>query len=225
MENLPRIVPASDRSLLVVFGDDTATDSHVQVLQLTRALGADPGICNLHPAFATVLVDFDPRVESAPAVARRIERLLQGLAGAAIPEPRTVTIPVCYERDCAPDLEEVAAIHGLAPDVVVGMHVEAAYRVDFIGFSPGFPYLSGLPAALATPRLDTPRTRVPAGSVAIGGSHAGVYPIESPGGWRLIGRTPMRLFAPEREPMSRLEMGDRVRFEPISRSDFDRLAP
>ena len=134
---------------------------------------------------------------------------------------RTVDIPVCYGGAFGPDLESVAELHGIPADEVVRMHSAATYTVYFLGFVPGFGYLGGLPDALRTPRLSSPRTRVPAGSVGIAGSQAGVYPFSTPGGWRLLGTTPLRMFQKDREGMSLLAIGDEVRFRPISAAEFE----
>src|SRR5262249_55828790 len=132
------------------------------------------------------------------------------------PESRTIDIPVCYGGECGPDLEDVARHTGLAPAEVIARHSAVTYLVYFLGFSPGFPYLGGLAPELATPRLSAPRKRVPAGSVAIGGRQTGVYPVESPGGWRIIGRTDLRLFDPNAEPPALLRTGDSVRFVSVN---------
>jgi KipI family sensor histidine kinase inhibitor len=137
------------------------------------------------------------------------------------PEAPIVEIPVCYEgEDNAPDLADVARRAGLGIEETIRRHAEPVYRVRFLGFMPGFPYLDGLDPALAAPRLDTPRTRVPAGSVAIGGIHAGIYPFATPGGWRIVGRTPLRLYDPVRDARALLGIGDRVRFVPISSAEL-----
>ena len=204
--------PASDRALLISFGEEISADVHRQVFQLTHALEGVPGILNLHPAFASVLVEFDPRrrthAELEETIGERLASASEQDAGPA----RTVEIPVRYGGDAGPDLEDVARHTGLAPGRVVELFAAAEYVVYFVGFATCFPYLGGLPPELATPRLSAPRKRVPVGSVAIGGAHAGVYPLPSPGGWRLIGRTDLRLFDPAGEPPGRLRMGDRVRF-------------
>ena len=129
-------------------------------------------------------------------------------------------IPVCYGDEYGPDLDDLAAMHRMSPQQVVDLHSSATYVVYFLGFVPGFAYLGGLPEALITPRLSTPRRTVPAGSVAIGGNQAGVYPFATPGGWRLLGRTPLSLFRPDQDDMSLLVIGDRVRFVPISADQF-----
>jgi KipI family sensor histidine kinase inhibitor len=210
-----RILPASDSSLLVSFGDALSPEAHQQVMQLAQALAQRPaGIRNLHPAFASALIDFDPR----RCTHEDVEKLVQSRM-AAHPEiaaaGRLVEIPVRYGGADGPDLEEVARHTGLPPRRVVELHAAAEYPVYFVGFAPGFPYLGGMPPELATPRLATPRKRVPAGSLAIGGAQTGIYPLESPGGWRLIGRTSLPLFDPAADPPALLRMGDRVRFVPL----------
>ena len=185
-----------------------------RVVSLSRRLGGIRGILNFHPAYSSVLVDFDPRLRGFA----ELEALLRELAAAgngADAIERMVEIPVRYGGEYGPDLEDVARHTGLSAARVVELHSSAGYLVHFLGFSPGFPYLGGLPAELATPRLAAPRKLVPGGSVAIGGSQTGVYPVDSPGGWRIIGRTPLRLFDAEASPPALLAMGDSVRFRPI----------
>jgi KipI family sensor histidine kinase inhibitor len=218
---------ASDRSLLVSFGEEISLDLHRRTARLTRRLLGAPGILNLHPAYASVLVEFDPRLRSHAGIEALVRaeceldagggdaRALAGEAARAGKE-RLVEIPVRYGGEFGPDLADVARHAGLPPERVVEMHASASYLVYFLGFSPGFPYLGGLPPELATPRLPAPRKLAPAGSVAIGGSQAGIYPLDSPGGWRIIGRTPLTLFDPHASVPALLAMGDRVRFVPIA---------
>ena len=207
------IRPASDRSLHVVFGDRIATDSYAAVTRLMHGLAGARGILNLHPAYASVLIDFDPRRYTHEQMETLVRERLE-LPSPPDPEPRQVDIPVEFGGECGPDLEDVARHTGLAPEGVVERFTAAVYEVYFVGFSTCFPYLGGLPAELATPRLSAPRKNVPEGSVAIGGQQAGVYPLASPGGWRLIGRTRLRLFDPQAVPPPLLRMGDRIRFVP-----------
>jgi KipI family sensor histidine kinase inhibitor len=207
--------PASDRSLFISFGDEISIDAHHQVVRLTRALEGQRAVLNLHPAFASVLIDFDPRFHSHADIEALVRQRIQTATDEAR-EPRVVEIPVCYGGEFGPDLEYVARHAGLSPERVVELHAAADYLVYFVGFSTCFPYLGGLPPELATPRLSAPRKEVPAGSVAIGGSQAGIYPLASPGGWRIVGRTPLALFDPHSSPPPLLRMGDRVRFVPES---------
>jgi len=212
------IRPASDRSLLISFGELISDEAHRQVSRLCRRISGVRGILNLHPAFASVLIDFDLRLRTHEEMELLVERLAVESAGdaeSAWESARVVEIPVCYGGEFGPDLEDVARHCGMDAARVVELHAAAEYLVYFVGFSTCFPYLGGLPAALATPRLAAPRKHVPVGSVAIGGSQAGVYPLASPGGWRLIGRTPLRLFDPQASPPGLLRMDDRVRFRPI----------
>ncbi len=214
------IRPASDRSLLISFAEEISLEAHRQVSLLTRRLEGIRSILNLHPAYASVLVDFDPRLRTHDDVESLVR---QGLAAAGDDTPvapRTVEIPVCYGGEHGPDLKDVAGHTGLAPERVVELHAAADYLVYFVGFSTCFPYLGGLPPELATPRLAAPRRHVPVGSVAIAGGQAGIYPLASPGGWRLIGRTPLRLFDPQASPPPLLRMGDHVRFVPIPEARF-----
>ncbi len=186
----------------------------MRVKRLTQALAGARGVLNLHPAFASVLIDFDPRLRThteIEALAR--ERLAEIGFVPEIPKPaEPIEIPVEYGGECGPDLDDVARHAGVEPERVVDIFSSAEYVVYFVGFATCFPYLGGLPPELATPRLPAPRKHVPAGSVAIGGAQAGIYPLASPGGWRLIGRTAIRLFDPSAEPPPLLRMGDRVRF-------------
>ena len=178
----------------------------------------------LVPAYTSVLVEIDPACAGSRAIEESVRALLRDT-----PEPgdegvaasRRVEIPVCYQGDdFAPDLGELASLLGLTEEEVVRRHSAPEYLVHFLGFMPGFPYLGGLDPSLAAPRLSTPRVRVPAGSIAIGGSQTGVYPFATPGGWRILGRTPLVLYDPGRNPRALLRMGDHVRFVPIPR---DRL--
>jgi KipI family sensor histidine kinase inhibitor len=209
------IRPASDRSLLLSFGDEISFDAHLAVARLTRSLLSVRGILNLHPAYTSVLVDFDPRLRSHAQVEELLRASLASHAEDALPEPRRVEIPVRYGGESGPDLNDVARHAGLTPERVVELHAAAEYLVYFVGFATCFPYLGGLPPELATPRLPAPRKHVPAGSVAIGGAQAGIYPLASPGGWRLIGRTHLTLFDLAASPPPLLRMGDRVRFVPV----------
>lgn len=218
----PEVAWAADRCLRIAWGNEPSDAVQQCVHAAAEAVrsAAVPGLVEAVPAYAALLLTFDLGgldPERAEALVRR------ALAAAAVREPapsRLVTVPVCYEGECAPDLGEVARLHGLEPDEVVRLHAGAEYRVAFLGFSPGFPYLSGLPAALATPRLERPRVRVPAGSVGIAGTQAGIYPQATPGGWRLLGRTPLVLFDAQREPSALLTPGDRVRFVAVSHAEF-----
>ena len=219
-----KIIPSSDSSILIEFGDSITPEMQDRVLGLFHALQArtDAPIRNLHPGYVSLLVDFDPLAVTHDQVAALVESLPnKGQTSAG--DPNLVKIPVCYDAEFGPDLEDVAAHTGLHKDEVVRLHSSATYRVCFLGFTAGFAYLGDMPAALSTPRLATPRRAVPAGSVGIAGGQTGIYPTETPGGWRLIGRTPVRMFDPQASRPTRVLPGDVLRFVPIPRSEFDRL--
>ena len=202
---------ASDQSLMVYLGEQIDLETHHRVLKLLRLLEAEPipGVRNLHPAYNSILIVFDPLDQEHKNIERTVATYLERLHAVTLPEPRTVEIPVIYD---GPDLAEVAQIHGITTQNVIELHSKSTYIVYFVGFVPGFAYLGGLPPELATPRLESPRKRVPKGSVAIGGTHTGVYPFDTPGGWRLIGKTPLEIFDPNSAELSKLRIGDQVRF-------------
>lgn len=218
--------PASDRSLMVRFGDRIALDIHQRVRALLHLLTTEPiaGVRNLQPAYGTLLITFDALKLCHDDVESALRSYVDRIESIRLPEARRVEIPVCYGGDVGPDLDTLAELHAMTAAQVVDLHASAEYVVYFLGFVPGFAYLGGLPEALATPRLATPRRAVPAGSVGIGGNQTGVYPVASPGGWRLIGRTPVVMFSASRAEMSLLAIGDRVRFAPISAQRFEELS-
>ena len=212
----PRFIHASDRSLLVDWGGEIEIETHRRVVRLLRWFQGhpQPAVLNLHPAYCSLLIVFDSLRVDHETLEGRIRDSIAGIDSMPVAAPRVVDIPVIYGGGAGPDLADVAALHGLSNDQVIEIHTAATYVVYFLGFVPGFAYLGGLDASIATPRLTSPRRRVPAGSVAIGGNQTGVYPFETPGGWRLIGRTTAELFSVEREPNSLLGIGDWVRFVP-----------
>jgi inhibitor of KinA len=218
-----RFLPASDCSLLVSFGEEISLPGHELVIKLLRLLESEPiaGVRNFHPAYSSLLVAFDPQKlvhdELEAALRRRLDRTEES----QLPEPRRIEIPVCYGGEYGPDLNDVANLHGVTTDRVIDLHSSAKYVVYFLGFVPGFAYLGELPDELVTPRLATPRRSVPPGSVGIAGRQTGVYPLPTPGGWRLIGRTPLAMFRPDSG--SRLAIGDRVHFVPISGEEYAAL--
>lgn len=213
---------ASDNSLLIYFDQQISLAAHQQVAKLLRLLELRPiiGIVNLHPAYCSVLVKFDVLKLHHDELETRLRSYLDRLDEVSLPEPRHREIPVCYGGEYGPDLAEVSDTHSLSFQQVIDLHVSATYIVYFLGFVPGFAYLGGLPEALVTPRLPMPRRRVPPGSVGIAGHQSGVYPFATPGGWRLIGRTPIVMFRSDRTAMSFLSIGDRVHFTPISPEQF-----
>jgi KipI family sensor histidine kinase inhibitor len=219
-----RLVFCGDRSILVYLGDaiDPAVNQRVHALTHALREKSHPAIAEVTSSYHCLLVEYDP-VRIRPDQVEDLVRTAAQTAAGEETATRVVEIPVQYGGDNGPDLANVAAHTGLTAEAVIERHAEALYRVYCLGFSPGFPYLGGLDPALATPRLAQPRTKVPGGSVAIGGSQTGVYPAPSPGGWQLIGRTPLPLFDPERRPPALLEPGDSVRFVPIDAARYAEL--
>jgi inhibitor of KinA len=219
-----RIIPASDSSLLVEFGAVIAPEIQDQVLGLFHALQArgDAHIRNLHPGYASLLVDFDPLAITHEEVAALVQSLVKAGYAQRDDDSKVVEIPVCYDAEFGPDLADVAAHTKLPAEEVVRLHAGAIYRVCFLGFTAGFPYLGGMPEVLHTPRLPTPRRAVAAGSVGIAGGQTGIYPTQTPGGWRLIGRTPLRMFDAHAKPATRVRAGDHVRFLAVDRAEFER---
>ena len=213
-----RFEPASDQSLLVYFGEKITIQANELVRKLLHLLEEEPiaGVRNLHPAYCSLLVKFDALKWRHEALEKELRKYLGRLDKIKLPPPRQVEIPVCYGGEYGPDLDEVATLHKTTPEQVIKLHSTGTYLVYFLGFVPGFAYLGELPKELMTPRLPTPRKKVPPGSVGIAGNQTGVYLFETPGGWRLLGRTPLAMFRTDRDGLSLLSIGDRVRFVPIS---------
>lgn len=237
------IIPLGDSALIVrvrnQFEDapDETLDEVLCAFQRLRKAGI-PGVIELAPAYTSVAVFFDP-IAVAEASGRPDETFdwltmqIHRVVGRRTRDrrsllrrslPRSVEIPVCYDAEFALDLDRVAEHTRLSAGEVVDVHSTAEYRVACIGFVPGFPFLAGLAKKLATPRRENPRKEIPAGSVGIGGAQTGIYPLRSPGGWNLIGRTPLRLFDPQKDPPTLLRAGDRVRFRAITREEFAAFA-
>lgn len=223
-----RIEAVGDRCLLVGLGTEVDPATSARVHALVRRLHEQPiaGVRDVVPAFTTVALHYRPECFGPSPFASLREQLLERLSTpleAEADSGRVVEVPVCYgtvEPEYGPDLAEVAQRCGLAPEAVVARHMASAHRVHMLGFAPGFPFIGGLDPALSMPRRAQPRTRIPPGSVAIAREQTCIYPLETPGGWNLIGRTPMRLFDPAAEPPCRLAPGDAIRFVSIGRADY-----
>lgn len=225
------IEPLGDAALLLHFGDgiDAATNARVHAAAQAIAARQLPGIVELVPAYASLAVLFDaaqwPHAPETPA--QRCAQALREVLAQALPsrhdDTALIEIPVCYGGDFGPDLDAAAAGTAMTAAEFAAAHTESEYRVAMLGFAAGFPYLLGLDARLHLPRRASPRTRVPAGAVAIGGAQTGIYPRELPGGWNLIGRTPLTLFDPQATPPNRLAAGMRVRFRAVDAATFSQL--
>lgn len=213
-----------DRALLVELGDEISPAINRKVRTLfVRLKDRDfKGIKELVPSYRSLMVVYDSLALSVSLLKSQIGELCKTLDDFQLSNPRTVEIPVAYGGRYGPDLEWVADYHKIAPEDVVRLHIRPIYQVYMIGFMPGYPYMGEVVDALVTPRRKTPRTHVARGSVGIAQRQTGIYSVASPGGWQIIGRTPVHLFDPHKKPPSLLEMGDRVKFVAIDAEEMDR---
>jgi len=239
------IAPLGDAAVTVEFGSGVDPETHRLVTLFAACLEDHPmpGMIEYVPAYTTVTIHYDPlrvyrdaltrseegtepdisNLSPYEIMERRIRQLLDQMPAQRELAPRLVEIPVSYGGEFGPDLEEVAAHNGLTAEEVVRIHCGRIYTVYMLGFAPGFPYLGGMDKRIAAPRKPTPRLTIPTGSRSgVAGEQTGIYPLETPGGWQLIGRTPVSLFLPDRHPPTLLRAGDRIRFRPISREEYDR---
>lgn len=210
----PKIVPLGDAALLVQLGDEINVEINHRVQTLAALIDSAPldGVIETVPAYSTLLIHYDPLVLTDSQIRTWVRTKLVHMDETESRKPRQIEVPLRYGGEYGPDLESVAAYHGLHPADVIRIHSEKPYVIYMMGFTPGFPYMGKLHDAIATPRLETPRKHVPAGTVAIAGSQTGIYPVDSPGGWRLIGWTSLQLFDPKSEPPFLFSPGDEVRF-------------
>lgn len=222
-----RILVQGEGGIVVEVGDtiDDAVNARVHALAAairTRLRGSGLEVV---PSYCSLLVLHDPVRTPRAGLVRQLRALAANIGETPLAvSGRVVRLPVCYGGPHGPDLDEMVRLTGLAAEAVVALHTAPLYRVHLLGFTPGFPYLGGLDPALNVPRLEVPRSRIPAGSVAVGGGQTGVYPVDSPGGWRLVGRTPFRLFDPRLSQPFLLAAGDGLRFVPIGREAFESMA-
>ncbi|MGQ9645732.1 MAG: 5-oxoprolinase subunit PxpB [Thermodesulfobacteriota bacterium] len=211
-----------DRGLLLEFGDEISPEVNEKVRRMALALQPEAieGIIDVVPTYRSLLVVYNPLIIPTEDLKRSLKKLEASLREVSFPDPKLTKIPVLYGGTFGPDLGKVAEYLHLPPEEVIRLHCSKPYFIYMIGFMPGFPYMGELPDALVMPRLKTPRLSVPAGSVAIAQKQTGIYPVESPGGWQILGRTPVKLFDPEKDPPALLRMGDLVQFYPIGEKEF-----
>ena len=211
-----------DRGLLLEFGDEISREINEKVRRMALAIraGAIEGIVETVPTYRSLLLIYNPVILSVEGLRKRLIQIEERLQKTPLPEPKLTRIPVVYGGIYGPDLEEVAKHHQTSPEEIIQLHCNNPYMIYMIGFMPGYPYMGELPQALVTPRLKTPRLSVPKGSVAIAQGQTGIYSMESPGGWQILGRTPVELFDPWKDPPALLQMGDFVQFYPISEKEF-----
>ncbi|MEK4075466.1 5-oxoprolinase subunit PxpB [Paenibacillus xylanexedens] len=214
--------PLGETAVIIQCGDQLSDPVQRRVMSVCALLEKStlPAMIEWVPSYTSVTVFYDPFISSYPQLSKILLQQLNQMKESVQYKPRTVTIPVCYGGEWGPDLDYVASEHGLTAEDVIAIHTSGEYLVHMIGFAPGFPYLGGLSEQIATPRRATPRLRVEAGTVGIGGKQTGIYPVDTPGGWQCIGQTPLRLFRPEENVPSLLAAGDRVRFEQITMQEY-----
>ena len=220
-----RILIEGDSSVLIVFGDTISTETNQRItstVQLIREQRIE-GIVDMIPAFVSLLINYNPLVISYDALKARLEQILKIETKALETVKRVFEIPVCYGGEYGPDLQNIADHAGLTPEEVVKIHTSRDYLIYMLGFLPGFCYLGGLDERIHTPRLSTPRIRIPARSVGIGGSQTGIYPMDSPGGWQLMGMTPVKTYDPERDVPILVQAGEYIRFVEIDEAEFRRI--
>ena len=210
--------PMGDRSFLVELGDEISPGVNRSVQELFSGLDKQQsqGILELVPSYRSLMVIYDPLIASSSEVKQEILEVFEQIGRSQLKEQSIKKIPVVYGGDHGPDLDWVAEYHNLTAEEIVQLHTQPTYRVYMIGFTPGYPYLGEVPEDIVTPRRQTPRTRVPKGSVGIAQKQTGIYSVDSPGGWQIIGWTPVNLFDPLGEPPSYLSMGDQVQFYAIT---------
>lgn len=238
MNNYIHIYPLSEKAITIEAGNNISEENHYKVLSLQQYIHQlnIPGFVETVPAYCTLTIYYNPPEiikeipESKAGISKWMKSFLQTALEKWQPEQnpsiqtKIIEIPVCYDEEFGVDLSEVAACHNTSKEEIVRIHTSAIYHVFMMGFSPGFPYLGILPDSIATPRKSQPRLKVPAGSVAIAGNQTGIYPLESPGGWNIIGRTALKLFNKESENPFLLNTGDKIKFIPISKETFNESA-
>ena len=226
-----QLYPLGDCAITIDFGNHISYETHQTIQTITSFLDDNPPqwMIEYVPAYATITLFYNPikipwshinHTLPFHYICEQLNRLLPTIETGTKPQTRTVEIPVCYGGELGPDLEIVAKVNQLTIDEVIAIHTSTEYLVYMLGFAPGFPYLGGMSEKIATPRKETPRLTIPSQSVGIAGQQTGIYPIETPGGWQIIGRTPLQLFRPNENPPSTLKAGDKVRFISISHQEF-----
>lgn len=222
---VPAVSPAGDRALVLDFGNviDVAVNDRVMAYRAAIEKAGIPGITEIVPTYRSLLILYDPAVITYAPLTKRLLSP-SGIKGASVsPHYRLLQVPCLYGGEAGPDLASLADSKGMPEEEIIRLHSAPEYKVYMLGFLPGFVYLGGLDSRISAPRLATPRTLIPAGSVGIGGSQTGVYPVSSPGGWLLIGKTPLPFYDPESDTPILCRAGDHIRFIPVSRPEYDSI--
>ena len=220
-----KILTAGDASILIEFGKEISPEINQRISAVVQLMKEQhiEGLVDMIPAFCSLLINYDPRVISYEEIRERVERLIKVDIKSENGKKKVFEIPVCYGGEYGPDLANIAAHAGLSEEEVIEIHSSQDYLIYMLGFLPGFTYLGGLDERIHTPRLANPRIKINAGSVGIGGSQTGIYPVDSPGGWQLMGMTPVKTYDPERETPILVEAGDYIRFVPITEEEYKRI--
>ncbi len=217
-----KYTPLGDSAMAVVMGKkiSPAVSRRIKALRIAVENANVPGITEAVPTYCSLLVQYDPLRLSYQEIERILRRLQAEASVSSLARPMVIEIPVCYGGEFGPDIGFVAKTHGISVSEVIKRHSKRDYLIHMLGFIAGFPYLGEMDRSIATPRLKEPRVRIEAGSVGIGGEQTGIYPVASPGGWQLIGKTPVRLYDPLREKAALLEAGSYIRFKPVSEAEY-----
>ena len=217
-----RYLISGDKGLVVEFGNtiSEAVNKKVRNLYLAIQKGHIEGISEMIPTYRSLLIHYNPLEIEIDDLIEKLMEIEKALDSIDLPKPRIIEIPTIYGGEFGEDINFVSEHNGISVDEVIKIHSSVDYLIYMLGFTPGFPYLGGMAEEIETPRLKIPRTKIPAGSVGIAGKQTGIYPIESPGGWQLIGRTPINLYDPKRQMPIILQAGDYIRFIPIEKEEY-----
>ncbi len=220
-----RYLTAGDTAVTVEFGNEISPKINSQIRSLKIAIDKKqiPGITETVPTYRSLLVHYRPEEILYDALVKELDELMGSLDNIVIPPPTVIEIPVLYGGEMGPDLEFVASHNGKTPEEVVKIHTSGEYLIYMLGFIAGFPYLGGMSKEIAAPRLQSPRVKIDGGSVGIAGEQTGIYPVASPGGWQLIGRTPLKLYDADREEPILLNAGQYIKFKSITQAEYDKI--
>ncbi len=221
-----RYSPLGDAAVRIAFGDTISTEVNRKIRSFCEWLKNAPpkGVVEWSPSYAAVTVYYQPTETTYHCLVTDLQEIFNKLDEAAIPKARRIIVPVCYGGEFGPDITRVSKHNHLTVEEVIEIHCSGEYLIYMLGFTPGFPYMGGMSKAISTPRLSVPRARVPAGSVGIAGEQTGIYSLTTPGGWQIIGRTPLVLYDGHREQPSLFEAGDYVQFRPIEKLEYEEIA-